>query len=214
MRLALAPKLSGSLNAALGLRQQPLQQCLLFSSVAALLGNAGQTNYSAANAVLDTAAQLWQQHGTPTVSLQWGPWAGGGMATPAIIAKLAVKGFGLVQPASGLQLLDCLLGHRSSLPVWTAPVVALDWRRMLRPAQQLSLFFAKLLPAEQGDHISQQHMTTSRGSAAACSLTMQQVLEQLLQLVAAVAGTAIEPNAAFMSAGLDSLGESVSWHVF
>lgn len=206
LRRALAPKLSGAVGAAAGLRQQPLQQCLLFSSVAALLGNAGQANYSAANAALDAAAQLWQQQGAPAASLQWGPWAGGGMATAAVAASLAAKGVGLVQPTGGMRLLGCLLAPGSTLPAVTAPVVALNWRRMLRPAQQRSPFFAQLVPAEQAAAAPAAGLAAS-GAAPAPSVSLQQVEEQVLQLVAAAVGASIDRGAAFMSAGLDSLGE-------
>lgn len=215
LRSALAPKLSGGLNAAVALGTHPVQQRLLFSSVAALLGNAGQVNYSAANAALDTAAQLLQQQGGAAASLQWGPWAGGGMATPAVAASLAARGVGLVQPGAGLRLLSGLLANSvAAARAVVAPLVALDWGRMLRPAQKRSPFFAELAlgPGGQASDAVQQaapasHHQEAAGSAA---LSVQQVQEQLLQVVAGVLGATIEPAAAFMSAGLASLGRQLA----
>ena len=41
-----------------------------------------QANYSAANAALDTATADMAARGMRSVSMQWGAWAGAGMACP------------------------------------------------------------------------------------------------------------------------------------
>jgi hypothetical protein len=76
IRAVMAPKAAANIMAATAM--MPLQQLVLFSSVASTVGAAGQGNYVAANAVLDGWALSGRRQGTAVSSVQWGAWASAG----------------------------------------------------------------------------------------------------------------------------------------
>jgi acyl transferase domain-containing protein/NAD(P)-dependent dehydrogenase (short-subunit alcohol dehydrogenase family)/acyl carrier protein len=90
-----AGKARGAWNLHLATRALPLDYFVLFSSVAASLGNAGQCHYAAANAFIDQVAVHRQRLGLPCVSIAWGLWGEAGAGTSETLrTKAALAGHG------------------------------------------------------------------------------------------------------------------------
>jgi NAD(P)-dependent dehydrogenase (short-subunit alcohol dehydrogenase family) len=86
-------------------RGMPLGATVVFSSVAGRFGNGGQTDYSAANALL-CALSRWLRRvrpGTRAIALDWTAWGGIGMATRGSIPKMmAAAGIDMLAPEVGI----------------------------------------------------------------------------------------------------------------
>ncbi|MFC8823912.1 SDR family NAD(P)-dependent oxidoreductase [Streptomyces sp. NPDC057137] len=93
---------------------------VLFGSIAAALGNRGQSDYAAANDALEELGRRWSTDDRRGLTVHWGPWAAaetnGGMVTPALMRSYAARGIKLIDPEEGpLSLLREL--------AWGAPEV-------------------------------------------------------------------------------------------
>ncbi|QRK05990.1 type I polyketide synthase [Archangium violaceum] len=109
----LAPKVRGSWNLHLATCERPLDFFVLFSSGASMLGSAGQGNYAAGNAFLDALAHFRRARGLPALSINWGPWAEGGMASRVTLDRWVARGMGLIPPSEGMRLLGALMRQTS-----------------------------------------------------------------------------------------------------
>ncbi|MFY1632305.1 SDR family NAD(P)-dependent oxidoreductase [Solwaraspora sp. WMMB335] len=127
----LAPKVAGGWNLHRLTRHLPLDFLVLCSSVASLLGSAGQSGYVTANAFLDTLAQHRRARGLPATSVNWGPWADGGMAarlSDQQRQRLAGQGFRPLTADDATAALGRLLDAHAV----QAGVFAVDWPAHLR----------------------------------------------------------------------------------
>ena len=201
----------------------------MFSSVAALLGSAGQASYAAANSGLDAAAAASRLAGLPVTAVQWGPWADAGMAAqgPAASARLQRLGFGMLSAQSGLSALQRVMAGHSCGPVQVA--ASLDWPALLRarPAGTSAMFAEmaddvregyQLQPSlvGSGEHVEAltypaQRLRRSTRPIAPGSHHQQQsgaaeVLAAVLDVAQSLTGVLIAPHESVVAAGLDSLG--------
>ena len=130
----LRPKVAGTLVLHELSRSLPLDFFVAFSSVASVLG-AKEAHYAAANQFLDTFAQARRALGLPALSVNWGPWAGGGMATaPDRARAFRLLGLSPLPPELAFEALERL----ARLDARQAMVARVDW------------FTLKLLHGQEG----------------------------------------------------------------
>lgn len=81
------------------------QFVVLFSSIASVYGNKGQTDYAAANSVLDDYANtLNKRLKGKVISINWGPWKGAGMVSSSLENEYERRGISLIPLEEGKEL--------------------------------------------------------------------------------------------------------------
>lgn len=88
---------------------RPLELFVCFSSISGLWGGVGQAHYAAANHFLDLLCEHRRRRALPGLAVAWGPWAGGGMVSPELAARLAKIGLETLEPEAALALLAASL---------------------------------------------------------------------------------------------------------
>ncbi|MFD6277096.1 SDR family NAD(P)-dependent oxidoreductase [Streptomyces sp. NPDC060209] len=98
----LATKVGGLRALLTATEGDPLDTIVLFSSVAAVFGNAGQSDYAMANEVLNHVASAERARRPDCLvrSIAWGPWHGG-MVTPELAAHFGRSGVPLIPGEQG-----------------------------------------------------------------------------------------------------------------
>ncbi|MEO8057468.1 MAG: SDR family NAD(P)-dependent oxidoreductase [Burkholderiales bacterium] len=190
----------------------PLDFFVLFSSVAAVLGSAGQSNHSAANAFLDLLARERRSRGLPGLSINWGAWAEVGAAVDRGVAeRIAAQGLGSFTTAQGLQALQRLLGQDRA----QVAVLPVDWRRYVEHTGQgtTPAFLSELTGAVQAavSTATPTRGTDLRDQVASAApgrrrpIVAAFVRERALRALGLDPSRAIDPRTPLGELGLDSL---------
>lgn len=132
-RDVLLPKGAGAWHLHRATLGQPLDHFVVFSSLSALLGQPGQAAYALANALAEAVVEHRRALGLPALAIQWGPWAGVGMAArggDALAAQHRAIGLAARGADDYLRVLaDWLAPSASAAPAACVGVFDLDWRR-------------------------------------------------------------------------------------
>ncbi|MEU8139921.1 type I polyketide synthase, partial [Streptodolium elevatio] len=211
-------------------RHHRLSAFVLFSSVAAVMGGAGQGNYAAANTFLDALAERRRAAGLPAVSLAWGMWeeAGGMTAhlTGADRARAARAGIRALGTREGLRLFDALTGGpvapgasgyraATSAVFVPAPLDLAGLRgRAATTGEPVPSLLRGLVPPRRRTAAAAAGAPTATGGLAARLAPLDaagrdaEVLDLVTAAVAGVLGAepdAVGPRRAFSDMGMDSL---------
>ncbi|MBS1801529.1 MAG: type I polyketide synthase [Acidobacteria bacterium] len=184
----MAGKVRGALLLDAHIKEGELDFLVYYSSVAGVLGNPGQANYAAANAMLDALAEAQRARGVPAISIDWGTWGEVGLAAERENrgARLTGQGLGPLSTAEGVALLMQVLRDAPARAV--AMRFDADAWCGVHAAARGSGVFAHLLRrgvaarSEGGDFASRLHGLPGEAMRAALAPWLRQQVAAVLRL--------------------------------
>lgn len=202
----LGPKVLGSWNLHRYTQHCSLDFFVCFSSVASVVGWAGQSNYAAGNAFMDSLAHYRRHLGLPALSINWGPWAEAGMAASLEvrdIQRMEAAGMYALKTRAGIAAMEELL--YAGIP--NAAVLDMDWSKVLA---QYSDQPKTLLQGLAGDNKSSADTSLKDELLALTDAERQsRLLEVIKSLLAETIGlgdaTQIDTNINVFEYGINSL---------
>ncbi|MBD3007048.1 type I polyketide synthase [Streptomyces sp. 5-10] len=202
LRRVWAPKATGAWRLHQATEGHRLDWFAVYSSMASLLGNAGQGAYAAANAWLDGFAAWRSARGLPTLAVNWGPWGETGVAT-----GFADRGYRTIPTDDGLRALGALLAHRR-VQTGVIPGEPATW---IPATGRRSSLFAPLLPGDDTPAATRESTENIRARLAALPAgparrtALESYLADHIRAVLRLSGTTLDPQTPLKSLGFDSL---------
>ncbi|WP_353942643.1 type I polyketide synthase [Streptomyces sp. HUAS MG91] len=207
----LAPKTGGALVLDELTARTDLARFVLFSSIAGVIGNAGQANYAAANAALDALAGQRQAKGLPAVSLAWGLWAEASGMTGHLgateLRRIARDGNAPLTVDEGMELFDAAMDTALAAVV----PAKLEPARFRRPVPPLLSGLVRgperraARSAPTTGTVTLKSRLDGLPESEARRVVLDVVRAQAALVVAESSGDAIDPELSFRDLGFDSL---------
>jgi len=199
-RSAVAPKAVALAALLAASAAAPLASVACFSSVSAVAGFGGHAPYAAANAAADSLAATTADAGVPVCSLQWGAWAGVGMAASRVRERDAAA----LVPAVGARALE---GALAAAAAGVSPAVVgfaprAYWQRLADGA-------GRAWPLVEEEVVAAAQAVDAQAAPAAAPTptitTLDRVLAFIADAVADLTGAPPSPDAPLADSGVDSL---------
>jgi pimeloyl-ACP methyl ester carboxylesterase/malonyl CoA-acyl carrier protein transacylase len=192
-----SPKIQGTWNLHQCSQSSSLDFFVLFSSAAAVMGSPGQGNYAAANAFMDAIAKDRQAQGLPALSINWGPWAAGGMAT-----SLRNQAMTLINPDQGLSMFGRLLSQQGNIGVFQP-----DWQQLGQqfPKLRQSHYFQALLQEQPTQEQASVFVGLQRSPAPEKKQYLLGYLRQTIARILKLPMAQIQAQDNLLDLGMDSL---------
>jgi NAD(P)-dependent dehydrogenase (short-subunit alcohol dehydrogenase family)/acyl carrier protein len=201
----IAPKVEGAKNLHQYFAKRTLDDFILFSSGASVLGTAAQGNYTAANMVLDQLAQQRKANGLAALSINFGNIGETGLAAADIKRgeRLKEQGMGVLLPAQLPALFDALF----ALPAAQYMLMDIDFAKWAdtNPGVKGNLFFSKVLPVMTSAMPTEETDKKKFPNMAAAVRHFRNSVKQHISSITKVPVAKIKEDATFKSMGIDSL---------
>ncbi|MBU2663841.1 SDR family NAD(P)-dependent oxidoreductase [Actinoplanes bogorensis] len=208
----LAPKADGAWHLHEATAGLDLAVFALYSSVAGLMGGAGQGNYAAANSFLDALAELRHARGLAGTSIAFGPWEpSSGMTaelSAAALERIARSGFPPLTSAQGHAAFDAAVA--GTVPAVAALNLSSGGARSASgqvPPLLRSLVAAGPRPVVRADRTaaSVRDKLAALDPEARVTFLEQMVVEAAAKLLGHADPADLDPERDFLELGFDSL---------
>jgi acyl transferase domain-containing protein/acyl carrier protein len=178
---------------------------VMFSSMSSIFGSAGQSNYAAANAFLDALARYRQASGLPATSINWGAWAGEGMAQnvdPAHQQRWRDLGVSLIGPREG----RAAFSHALVTGPTEVAVVSVDWTRASAHfGGRGPSLLGELMPHRTVASAGDWRTRLSPGSVEDRHTVIEALVKEKVSTVLQLAQEQLESQTSLTAMGIDSL---------
>lgn len=197
------PKVQGTWNLSELTSALPLDFFVCFSSIASLLGSAGQSNYAAANAFMDSMSHYRMAQGLPCLTINWGPWADVGMAVP-LAERLQMQGYKMIPLEEGLDILAYLIKNQQQGQIGVFPM---DWAKYTERLRYINPVFEYVCVNKQPilKEINWLDELSGVLPAERRAVLTERLRAVIRKVIGVAVNTRIEESKSLFDLGLDSL---------